>query len=333
MEMNVKEYIKDKSIRIFFVICIYVTAGAFLYAAGVTLPLICLTELLFLLTGIALLACDYVQRKRYYESLMDAVDSLEETVYMVEILSKPSFLDGRIINDLMAQIGKHINDQKAAQIRTNREYRQYIESWVHEIKLPIAAAQMIAANHPGAETESIGEELKRIEEYVQQALYYARSESVEKDYLISRTKLKDLVLKELAHHARPMLQAKMRPEVGALDYTVLADTKWCRFILRQVISNAIKYRRQEDARLWISAREEDSRVWLEIGDNGIGISEKDLDRVFEKGFTGENGRRYGESTGMGLYLCKRLCEKLEMDVKLSSVKGAGTKVSIGFTKA
>ncbi|MCQ4635924.1 sensor histidine kinase [Anaerovorax odorimutans] len=331
--MNIKTYLKEKGIRIFFFMCVYAMAGAFMGAAGVSLPVICITEITFFLTGCGDMLYDYAKRVRYYREMRDTIHAFSKMTSLLEIPPEPRFWDGLVMHSLLEELRNNFNDQMAGQIRSNREYRQYIETWVHEIKLPIAAAQLLIANHPGQETASIEEELKKIEAYVQQVLYYARSEGVEKDYLISAVSLKELVLKELSDHAREMLEANVRPAVENLDYQILADSKWCGFILRQIISNSIKYRSRKDAVVSFTAKEKGERIWLVIADNGAGIPEQDLERVFEKGFTGENGREYGASTGMGLYLCKKLCDKMEMELRIQSVRGKGTQVMIGFQKA
>lgn len=331
--MNFNTYLKEKGMRIFFFLCIYALAGCFLYATGTGLPAICLIEIIFLMTGCGMLFFDYVKKVRFYQEVASTIHVFSENTGLMELPKEPDFWDGKIVHNILEQLKTDYNDQMAAQLGQNREYRQYIESWVHEIKLPIAAAQMLVTNYPSRETASIGEELQKIEAYVQQALYYARSEGVEKDYLISPISLKDLVLKELADCARDMLEANIRPAAENLDYQILADSKWCGFILRQILSNSIKYRSKMDGMIRLTAKEEGSCIWLSIFDNGIGISEKDMERIFEKGFTGENGRKYGSSTGMGLYLCKKLCDKMEMKLNIHSVQGKGTEVRIGFVKA
>lgn len=330
--MNIKDYFHGKGVVIFAMICVYAGIGAFLHAAGVLLAIIVLMEIILVLAGVIVLVWDHFKRKSYYVQLYEVIQALGRESYLLELPADPSFWDGRIVRQLLTTVGRDFNDKMAAQIRTSDEYRHYIESWVHEVKLPIATAKMLLENHPGEVGDSLGEELEKIQDYVQQALYYARSESVEKDYCISRTSLKELVLGELSCHARTMIQAGIRPSVEEIDWQVLADSKWCQFILRQLLSNAVKYRGKTDPVIEIRAFEEGQYVWLTITDNGIGIPEKDLARIFEKGFTGENGRSYGASTGMGLYLCRRLCDKMEMDIRIQSAKEQGTEAAIRFRK-
>ena len=143
-------------------------------------------------------------------------------------------------------------------------------------------------------------------------MYYARSSDVEKDFKVEKTTLKELVSMALRNYSKTLIQAGGHIEMKELDIPICADKKSCAFVIGQIISNAIKYR-QEHFVLSFSARIEKNRICLAIQDNGIGISDADLPRVFEKGFTGENGRSFSKSTGIGLYLCKQLCNKMNVE--------------------
>ena len=140
---------------------------------------------------------------------------------------------------------------------------------------------------------------------MEQALFYARSENVENDYLIRQVSLKDCVHSSVVHNKRLLIQNGVALDLGNLDELVLADSKWVEFILSQLLVNAVKYRRKEGSRISIQACVLGNQVELSVEDNGIGIPESDLPRIFEKGFTGNNGRNGQRSTGIGLYLCKR----------------------------
>ena len=217
-----------------------------------------------------------------------------------------------------------------------------METWIHEVKTPIAAARLVAQNHPDAATAAMDRELVRIEGYAEQALYYARSTSVDRDFAIRSVSLDELVRGALKANARTLIDARIAPELGDLDFKVRCDPKWLTFVLGQVLVNAAKYRKPagpdgvlEPARLRIGAKrrqsEADARVTvLSIADEGIGIPSEDVDRVFDRGFTGQNGRRFAKSTGIGLYLARSLCEKMGLRVTLASQVGRGTTVSIEF---
>ncbi len=194
---------------------------------------------------------------------------------------------------------------------------------------------MIIENNKTNVTKSIDEELQRIENYIEQALFYARSNTVEKDYYIKKVKLKDIVYESIKKNKNVLIQEKVSINLHDLDLEVNTDSKWIGFILNQIIANSIKYKKV-DCRLEIEiyAKQGKENVILYIKDNGIGIKEGEITRVFEKGFTGTNGRLVGKkSTGIGLYLCKNLCNKLGIQIELNSILDGGTKVQLVFPKS
>lgn len=223
-------------------------------------------------------------------------------------------------------------------INTNicgEDYKEYIELWIHEIKLPIAASKMIIQNNKNEVTKSIDEELDKVENYIEQALFYARSNTVEKDYYIKKIKLKDMVNESIKKNKNVLIQEKVSFHLHDLDFEVNTDSKWIIFIINQIIQNSVKYKKQ-DTRLEmeIYAKQAKENVTLYIKDNGIGIKQGEITKVFEKGFTGTNGRLANKkSTGIGLYLCKNLCHKLGISISLNSVQSEGTEVSLIFPES
>lgn len=194
---------------------------------------------------------------------------------------------------------------------------------------------MIIENNKTNVTKSIDEELQRIENYIEQALFYARSNTVEKDYYIKKVKLKDIVYESIKKNKNVLIQEKVSMNLHDLDLEVNTDSKWIGFILNQIIGNSIKYKKV-DCRLEIEiyAKQGKENAILYIKDNGIGIKEGEVTRVFEKGFTGTNGRLVGKkSTGIGLYLCKNLCNKLGIQIELNSILDEGTKVQLVFPQS
>ena len=214
------------------------------------------------------------------------------------------------------------------------DYKEYIELWIHEVKIPIAASKLMIQNNKNQITKSIDEELDKVENYTEQALFYARSNTVEKDYIINKTNLKEIVNGAILKNKTTLLNEKVSIELTNLkSEEVYTDSKWAVFIINQIIQNAIKYSKKENKKIEISSKEKNEKVILYIKDNGIGIKKGEITRVFEKGFTGENGRAIGQkSTGIGLYLCKKLCDKLGLGIELNSEKGEGTEVRIIFPK-
>lgn len=193
---------------------------------------------------------------------------------------------------------------------------------------------MVIENNKNEITKSIDEELNKIENYVEQALYYARSNTVEKDYCIKKANLKEIANEAIRKNKDILISKNIRIEINNIDKTVYTDTKWCTFILNQIITNCIKYSKNEDKCINIHAEEKKDKVILYIKDNGIGIKKGEITRVFEKGFTGTNGRLIGKkSTGIGLYLCKKLCDKLGLKIELNGIENQETEVRIVFPKS
>ena len=185
-------------------------------------------------------------------------------------------------------------------------------------------------------SRALDDELCRVEGFIEQALFYARSETVDRDYLIRKYRLGDLVAASVKANAATLIGVHMAPVMHDLDFEVFTDEKWIEFIFGQVIQNAAKYARRDNPRLEFSGVLRDrgnanERVELTVRDNGCGVSAADLPRVFDKGFTGENGRSGKRSTGIGLYLVKRLCDKMGVGILADSVEGEGFAITFSFS--
>lgn len=327
--MRFRDYLFD---RMFSAVCCFVAEAliiGLLWVIGVpAIFIIFSTAILLIGLGISLL-WDFQRRSRYYNQLLKFLDQLDEKTLLAEIAERPYFLDGQIISSILWQNNKYQNDKIAEMQCQNREYRDFLDTWVHEIKTPITSARLIVENEKNSITLKIDDELRKIDHLVELVLYYARSSDIEKDFKVEKTTVKELVSLALKAYSKAMIQAGGHVIMEQLDVQVCADKKSCPFIIGQIISNAIKYR-QDNFALHFSTRTERNRMCLIVQDNGMGIAAEDLSRVFEKGFTGENGRRYPKSTGIGLYLCKRLCDKMNMELFVSSILGSGTTLTIYF---
>ena len=191
---------------------------------------------------------------------------------------------------------------------------------------------MIVENNKNEATNSIDEELQKIENYIEQALYYARSNTVSKDYYIKKNKIEDIVNECIKKNKKVLIGEKISINIHDLDLYVNTDSKWIVFILNQIIQNSIKYRNQNrQSEIEIYGLQGKENVILYIKDNGIGIKKGEVGRAFEKGFTGTNGRMANKkSTGIGLYLCKKLCDKLGIGIELKSVQDEGTEIRLIF---
>mgnify|MGYP005769523975 FL=1 len=327
--MKFSGYITD---RIVSFVCFVISEGlvfGLLWLVEVPMVFIIFTGIIFLLFFLFSLIWDYHRRSGYYKRLLQLLDQLDEKTLLMEIAERPGFLDAKIVSYILKQNNKYQNDKIAEMQKQSRDYRDFLDTWVHEIKTPITSARLIIENEKNPTTLKIEDELRKIDNFVELVLYYARSSDVEKDFKVENTTLKALVSTALKTYSKPIIQAGGRIHMEGMDIPVCADSKSCSFIIGQVISNAIKYR-QEEFRLEFRSQVQKNRIALLIHDNGIGISRADLSRVFDKGFTGENGRRFPKSTGIGLYLCKKLCDRMNIAISISSEKGQGTTVALYF---
>lgn len=275
---------------------------------------------------------DYFNRKRYYDDLLMNLEALDKKYLISDVIEEGSFLESKILYNIINETTKSMKDDISSLKRYNKEYREYIELWVHEVKTPIASSKLIIENNKSELTKSIEEEITKVENYIEQALFYARSNAIEKDYIIKEMDLRFSVNKVIKRNSKVLIEKKIKIETLDLDKTVYTDNKWIEFIINQIVSNSIKYidNNKKENVIKFYTKNIGENVVLYIEDNGIGMDERDVIKAFEKGYTGGNGRRFGKSTGIGLYLCKKLSNKLGLGINIESIIGKGTKVSIVF---
>ena len=206
-----------------------------------------------------------------------------------------------------------------------REKQDFFALWAHQIKTPIAAMHLLLQSEE-TDTVSCRQELFKIENYVEMALNYLRFEDMSNDLVLERNSLETLVRQTVKKYAFVFIHNHIAIKLEDLDYTVLTDEKWFCFVLEQILSNALKYTREGSVTIF--AEQSDNRLRLIIRDTGIGIRSEDMPRIFEKGFTGYNGRIDKKASGLGLYLCKGICEKLGHRIEVISMEGKGTDVCI-----
>ena len=332
--MRFRDYIKEKMVLIIGTILALVSVEILLLAYNISILIrgYCAFIIIFILVLAILI--ENKKKKDYYNELIKNMEDLKEKYLISEIIKTPNFIEGKILKDILQDTGKSMLENVNYYKNIQEDYKEYIELWIHEVKIPIAASKMIIENNKNEVTKSIDEELDKVENYTEQALFYARSNAVEKDYIINKTNLKEIVNGAILKNKTTLLNEKVSIELSNLkDEEVYTDSKWAVFIINQIIQNAIKYSKKENKKIEISSQEKNDKVILYIKDNGIGIKKGEITRVFERGFTGENGRIIGQkSTGIGLYLCKKLCDRLGLGIELNSEKDKGTEVRIIFPK-
>lgn len=279
------------------------------------------------------LGIEYGRRARFWRDAEAAAQSGCEASEQAALMPEASFLEGRITTELVDAMAAQAASALAAAQADAEGYREYVELWIHEAKTPIAASRLILDRMSGEDADALAREMERIDNQVDQALYYARSTALQRDYAIRRVALAAAAREACKRQARFLIEKQAIPSIQIPDeLEVLSDEPWLVFILGQVVANAAQYGASSIA---FTARVEapdtpHGRTVLEVRDDGNGISEADLPRVFDRGFTGSNGRRSGTATGMGLYLIALMCDRLGLGVGIASEEGVGTGVIITF---
>ncbi len=330
--MSLREYLSD---RLGQLALWGVGAGGallFLPAVGAQRDAAVLLVLALTLLFAAVQTAGYLRCRGRLEELASILEGLDRKYLFAECLPPPRNSAERRLFALLRRSGKSMIETVSEAQSAQREYREYVERWIHEIKTPITAAGLISRNAEPETRRKLTRELAQIEAHVERALFYARAESPEKDFMIRQTTLADLTTQAIGRHRALLTQCGVRVETENLEQTVYTDEKWAVFILGQLLQNAARYRNAAPA-ISISARSSGKQIRLSVRDNGTGIPAHELPRVFERGFTGSNGRARGtagSSTGMGLYLCRKLADHLEIDLRIASEEGHGTTVTLTF---
>lgn len=205
----------------------------------------------------------------------------------------------------------------------------YYTIWVHQIKTPIAALNLLIQTDQSDKKEELLQQLFKVEQYVEMALQYIRMESLSSDWVFKEYSLDEIVKQGIRKYAKSFIRQKLKLNYQELNTTVLTDEKWLVFVIEQILSNALKYTTKGEISIYMDPKAEKTLV---IEDTGIGIEPEDLPRVFEKGFTGYTGRADKKSTGIGLYLCKEILNKLTHTITIESEVDQGTKVKLGLAR-
>lgn len=353
--MTLHEFISDRSGKIMLELIIMTSMSGFLLATGTSAGIIALLLLFTCLIRISVFAAGFIKCRFHLKELQDIMDGLDQKYLFTECVPPPKTAYERRLYALMRRSCQSMTGAVSNAQAAIRSYREYVESWVHEIKSPITAAKLICHGLDAEPARRLATELAQIEAHVERALFYARAENPERDCIVRKCHLAEIVSQTIETYRTLLIQNNMRIETGNLDYQVYTDSKWTCFILGQLLQNAARYRKSSCARLRsplrgleapldrascaesddsviiISAElHEKRKVILKVSDNGIGIPAHELPRVFDRGFTGSNGRARGGSTGMGLYLCRRLAKFLSIDIQITSVEHEGTCVTLVF---
>ena len=268
----------------------------------------------------------YVKRYSFYHKLLSRPTQMEAALqrdgkspeqYQVEAY-------------LLGLYRLYQNEVEALYANQNR-HLQFMNQWVHQMKTPLSVAELLLQEDGELDKKSMQEEIDRLKRGLDSVLINARLDTFEQDMQIEQVQLKTLVTEIVSENKRLFITHHVYPVISIDEkFIVPTDAKWMRFVIGQFITNAVKYTFEEGKKVHIQATCQQGQVLLKVRDEGIGIPPTDLPRVMKAFFTGENGRKTGESTGMGLYLANEICEKLGHELSIMSEQGKGTIVSVLF---
>lgn len=268
--MNGKQYWKDKiPIFIINIVCM-VLLSVFLFFVGNNVDSIAVILIIWTMLLASVLTFTYHQRKRRLNRLVKMAEGLEEKYLLSEMLPEPEHAEEQVYFQLLKMASKSMLEQIGTVARERQEYREYIEQWIHEIKTPITAMKLLCENHKEPFTRELMRELEKTNRFTEQALYYARSEYTEKDYSVQEIRLFDVVHQAIADNKYLLLQNQVALETEESELTVYSDDKWLRFILDQLIVNAVKYSREHPV-LHFYTKVQGDQIFLFVEDHGIGI--------------------------------------------------------------
>ena len=331
--MKLSRYLKDKLYFIILFLTFLSLIILLLVGFKVSLELIIVIISLLVIFAILVLIIEYLKKRNFYNEFINIVDKLDKKYLVIEMLNPPNFQEGEILYNKLYEINKSMLENiKNYEISMN-DFKDYIEMWIHEVKIPLSSLVLMIHNNKNNISSKMVDQVNRLDNYVDQVLFYVRAENAEKDYLIKKTYLNKVINKIALKNKDYILENNIDFNVLNCEKKVLTDSKWLEFIIDQIINNSIKYKREiVSSFIKIYTEENNEEIRLIIYDNGIGIDAKDLPRVFDKTYTGTNGRLKSKSTGMGLYIAKNLCEKLGHKIAIESKVNEYTKVIITFNK-
>lgn len=314
------QYLK-RQIKTILLICVFfgMIFGVTLYVYDLPIEPVGYAFVLTCVVGLCFALASYVRYRRQHIELTQMLDNIT-----VDMSHMPEPYD-LIESDYCALIQKVYDAkfmQSAAFDASRTEMLDYYTLWVHQIKTPISAMRLLLKDDCG----EMSNELLKIEQYTEMVLQYLRLDSDYTDFVLRRYDLDEIVKQSVHRFARMLIAKRIKLDYTPLNHMVITDEKWMVFVVDQIISNAIKYIGKPGGSITINVDGD----CLVIRDTGIGIRKEDLPRVFQKGFTGYNGRMDKQSTGIGLYLCKRTLDKLCCDFTIDSEIGVGTAVAIRF---
>lgn len=330
--MNMGTYIKEKKENIILFIILVIILLFLLDLFGVnkylTIMILSLLSIYFIVDFFTF----YLKRKKYYDNFLNNLNLLDKKYLILETLEEPEFLDGKVFYDALYKIDKSMMENINNYRNETEDFKEYVEMWIHEIKIPIAGLMLMYHNNKTVNKNFL-DQLNSLDNLTDQILYYVRSNYAEKDFLIKEASMDKIINEALLKNKDSILENHIDVTVDVNNVKVLTDSKWLVFILNQIINNSIKYcDNNKDSYIKFYIEDNEKEMTLHIKDNGIGVNASDLKHVFDKSFTGENGRKMRNSTGFGLYISKKLIEKLGHKISATSEENKYFEIAITFGK-
>jgi signal transduction histidine kinase len=332
--MRLKDYLRDRKFLILLYVIVILFIGTIIYLQEAVSLIesngLYAIEVSFFLF-IVYLIFDYRKIKKHYDLLVKA--SQTGDFHWINSIPEPQNTQQRIFQELLHKLYHDANVMLNKYSTKCSEDIDFITMWVHEIKTPIAAAKLIIENSLDNPTEEvlyhIEDEIDKIEDFIQMSLFYSRADDFAKDYVLSDVKLEKIVKECIKREYSCITGKRLLLQMEALEQNIITDEKWLSFIVKQLLDNAVKYSLPEKT-IKIYTKQIQNEVILNIEDEGTGIKKEDIGRIFDKNFTGLNGRKLYNSTGIGLYLSQKLAGKLGHNITVTSEYGSGTCFSIHF---
>jgi len=318
-----KSYLK-KNIKVYILFIVFILIFFIMfYLYNLPLEALIYTGSFCFLAALIASFSDYANYKESYKKL----NFLEQNI-LNDLDALPKSLDIRIdyYHKIIEKLYEELEKLTQENRQKNTDMVDYYSMWVHQIKTPIAAMNFLLDNEE-VDQKILQQELFKIERYVEMVLTYIRLDSISSDYVITKINLDEVVKDSVKKYATIFINKKIKLNYVSYETMVISDKKWLSFAFEQILGNSVKYS-SAGGEITIETCENK----LVIEDKGIGIKEEDLPRIFEKGFTGFNGRYEKKSSGLGLYLCKKTLDKLGHHIEISSKVGEGTRIEITFPK-
>lgn len=259
----------------------------------------------------------YLQRHKLLADLRKRTESLAAAMPEPESILEEDY------QELIRTLREETAQVLTAAVERDQALMDYYTVWVHQIKTPITSMHLTLQNEDSPLSRKVHSDLFQIEQYVEMVLAYMRLDSESSDYVLKEYRLDAIIKQSVAKFASEFIERRILLEYEPVEQTVVTDEKWLSFVIGQILSNALKYTRKGSIKIYWQ-----EPMTLCIEDSGIGIAPEDLPRIFEKGFTGYNGREDRKASGLGLYLCKRICDRLSVGLAVVSQLGRGTVVKI-----